>query len=966
MHYVKQFSINGVATKQVACIELHGKPNAATEGYVGVLGIDVDSPLHDVYKCVAVNGSIYTWDLLSSGLSIMSANISGGGVASAQFPYTNLRTPPTYVVKIGDLILDNEGYLYQIDALNSTYCAASYCGTQVVAYGKSAYKLAVEHGFEGSEEEWLDSLHGKDGELGKPGDTGKSAYQQAVEGGYKGSEVEFEQKLARDIPTVTQTTGDSPTLVMSQKAVTDIVDSINVLPYGGSKDWLEKNGDRTKLYQIDGYVWGYIVSDGWTKSGTQFNIVSSTSQMAGANEIQYFLRNGSNGTVYEYHEASGDIGVPVYSTKPTTAKEGDIIAVGGRKYKASVTSTQEPAYTDLAHNFEVGRFNSSGNIDATATEATACTDYVGPLKINDVIRIKGFGALDDYNVVFYNNNKGCFSSSKPAGWSATQTSYSYDSSTKVATITLNVDSNSWKYFRASGILEGTTDDVIITLNEEIKTKTVTTITWTDIGEYVPPVEAGWSETDETYPIIESLSTTANNGTSAVYSADGFVYSYIAGSDWMATSKYTPKPLDGSLSETSSNAVQNKVVTAAINELKDSANKNAENILTLQNEVESLGGVDASNQTIPSYWDSMIASKTATVKALQEAGGKNCVSFAWAADTHIDVDSNLDTGATKGNTGGRTRDLGKVMAKMLDNCEVPFALISGDINTRASWSTEELFLTALAQIPKDLAPLWDTDRLVMCLGNHDGTWGDKYDDAGSGYYKHHFTPERMWSTFFRGQSLDFRRVFSDDGLYFYIDNNAQKTRMIVLNSHFGGIYAEDEKGWMTNKHFCYGQAQLDWLSNTALDMPEGYSAIITMHVPIWNKGSELAVDANQVRGIINAYCDRGTYSGSYTGSTDNTQNSRISVDFTNAKGDIIGVFAGHVHGDDADTTTLRRPIITILAAGAPINDHLGYTAPPRYPWGTDQETSFDIVTINKSTRTIYCTRVGAGNDRSFTY
>ncbi len=176
MHYVKHFNINGVDTKQVACIELHGKPNAATEGAVGVLGIDVDSPLHDVYKCVAVNGSIYTWNLLSSGLSIMSANISGGGTKSVEFPYFNLRTPTTYVIKIGDLIIDSEGYLYQIDALNSTYCVATYCGTQVVAYGKSAYVLAVENGFEGSEEEWLDSLIGPRGPQGPQGIPGVVNY----------------------------------------------------------------------------------------------------------------------------------------------------------------------------------------------------------------------------------------------------------------------------------------------------------------------------------------------------------------------------------------------------------------------------------------------------------------------------------------------------------------------------------------------------------------------------------------------------------------------------------------------------------------------------------------------------------------------------------------------------------------------------------------------------------------------
>lgn len=177
MHYVKEFHINGVATKQVACIELHGKPNAATEGAVGVLGVDMDSPLHEVYKCVGVNGSIYSWELLSSGLSIMSATITGGGTEFVQFPYVNLLTPAMYVVKIGDLILDSEGYLYQIQALNTTYCDTKYTGTQVAAYGFSAYDLAVKNGFEGDENEWLASLQGergiqgKEGIQGEPGDT---------------------------------------------------------------------------------------------------------------------------------------------------------------------------------------------------------------------------------------------------------------------------------------------------------------------------------------------------------------------------------------------------------------------------------------------------------------------------------------------------------------------------------------------------------------------------------------------------------------------------------------------------------------------------------------------------------------------------------------------------------------------------------------------------------------------------
>ena len=52
--------------------------------------------------------------------------------------------------------------------------------------GKSAYQIAVDNGFEGTEEEWLESLHGDDGQ---------SAYELAVELGFEGTEEEWIESL---------------------------------------------------------------------------------------------------------------------------------------------------------------------------------------------------------------------------------------------------------------------------------------------------------------------------------------------------------------------------------------------------------------------------------------------------------------------------------------------------------------------------------------------------------------------------------------------------------------------------------------------------------------------------------------------------------------------------------------------------------------------------------------------------
>lgn len=148
MNYVKLFNINGVDTKQVACIELQGAPNAATEGAVGVLGMDVTSPTHEVYRCVAVEGSVYKWELLSAGMSIISATITGQGGESKTFPYDKLRIPKNYLIKPGDLILDKEGYLYQIASLGADGCNSTYCGTHIggMASGDKDYTLSLRDG----------------------------------------------------------------------------------------------------------------------------------------------------------------------------------------------------------------------------------------------------------------------------------------------------------------------------------------------------------------------------------------------------------------------------------------------------------------------------------------------------------------------------------------------------------------------------------------------------------------------------------------------------------------------------------------------------------------------------------------------------------------------------------------------------------------------------------------------------
>lgn len=80
-------------------------------------------------------------------------------------------------------------------------------------YGKSAYEIAVMHGFEGTEEEWIAHLESAQSE----------SVKEASEKAHNDIE-EAKRAMLSDIELaaeIVQTTGNSETAVMSQKAVTD-------------------------------------------------------------------------------------------------------------------------------------------------------------------------------------------------------------------------------------------------------------------------------------------------------------------------------------------------------------------------------------------------------------------------------------------------------------------------------------------------------------------------------------------------------------------------------------------------------------------------------------------------------------------------------------------------------------------------------------------------------------------------
>lgn len=126
----------------------------------------------------------------------------------------------------------------------------------------------------------------------------------------------------------------------------------------------------------------------------------------------------------------------------------------------SYINLANPSDADWANN---ARLNSAGT--TVAQDGATTTNYISCV-FDDVVRVKGFGSLTDYNTAFYTGNKVVYSSAKlSAGGVAGLYSYTYDASTGIVTIKILRDNIT--SVRFSGVLTGTANDVVITVNEDL-------------------------------------------------------------------------------------------------------------------------------------------------------------------------------------------------------------------------------------------------------------------------------------------------------------------------------------------------------------------------------------------------------------------------------------------------------------------------------------------------------------------
>lgn len=379
---------------------------------------------------------------------------------------------------------------------------------------------------------------------------------------------------------------------------------------------------------------------------------------------------------------------------------------------------------------------------------------------------------------------------------------------------------------------------------------------------------------------------------------------------------------------------------------EAAAENAEaETATLRSAVEALEDTSLSS-AVPAYWADHLEEKVQTIGQLQQAAGKDCFSFAVIADLHESANLGKCSGA---------------LAKYLsEQCDMKYVLSLGDVATRDSVTLSQVMDNSFTRAEEILKPI--RDRLLRTRGNHDGCW----DDDGTNYYIKEFTPQKLHSLIWRKTGLLPGAVSDDTGTAFYVDDAANRVRYILLNSHYAP-YEENDDGsakYSSFRNARFGQAQYDWLVDKALAVAEGWGIILGTHVPLNDSYTSIyggsSGDSVLMRDLLAAYNNRAAFQGSFAG-TMGWDAVTIQADFTQASGEVIAAVAGHSHADTAGIYGI--PVITTRCDAAEENDS---QQKAERVAGTTTEQSFDVFTVDRGSRTIHVTKIGAGEDRTIPY
>lgn len=347
-----------------------------------------------------------------------------------------------------------------------------------------------------------------------------------------------------------------------------------------------------------------------------------------------------------------------------------------------------------------------------------------------------------------------------------------------------------------------------------------------------------------------------------------------------------------------------------------------------------------NYNIPNYWIGTIQKKEKQIKDIIINATKNNETinlFFTSTDNHYPINNYVSA---------------DLMSYLSEKCGISMSLCLGDLITDSTIGHED----GLNRLQDAMAQLQRMSNvLLITQGNHDNNCGIK--DSKGKLNSERIIYDSEW-VLHTSNKLDINNInFYSNGKAFYYDDKLQKIRFISIDSFENKSYTIND-GNVDN--FNLGQPsddQINWIRDVALNnIPNNYSVVSFSHlslIPIYANNGTTDVNLN-VGGMGNS-----------------TSITKVFKDFKANGGEYIGHFSGHVHHDFMNNQAGFYCIQTLndgthwrKASYFAGNEFVGDA--PKKIAGTTNECAFDVVVINRTTHKVNLIRIGAGEDREFTY
>ena len=341
------------------------------------------------------------------------------------------------------------------------------------------------------------------------------------------------------------------------------------------------------------------------------------------------------------------------------------------------------------------------------------------------------------------------------------------------------------------------------------------------------------------------------------------------------------------------------------------------------------GVVEDGNWLPAYYYANGWMDNVLAKIREKSRIKNGVTFAFLTDLHFPFNS---------------KNSKYLLKKILRNTTVPYVICGGDFpeaygSESALYEAGRNFVEYNNYIGKD--------SFFTIRGNHDFTIKTSAELVTGATGTGATLPESTtYDYLMRNQE---RWVESDGGMYAYLDNKAQKTRIFLLNSCESGHSTDPTASW--GLAYKVGQAQIDWLIANMTNV-SGYKFIFISHVP---------ADA----AMVSYHPSQEIFHRLFVGLKNKTavnytaDGETAIADFTGSTNTAICNITGHNHIDSSHVNSGFLSISTTSDAH--------YTDDG---WGavknTVTEQAIDVYCFDFDAGTINTVRVGRGNDRTWTY